>query len=63
MFLSLALLAIAQRLLSAAHYASDLVAGFTITTAIACAWIWLANRRVHRVTESERESSFEQTEA
>lgn len=63
MFLSLALLAIAQRLFSAAHYASDLVAGFTITTAIACAWIWLANRRVDRVTESERESSFEQKEA
>ena len=45
LFLSLATLAIAQRLFSAAHYASDLAAGFTITCSLAMAWIWLASRQ------------------
>jgi membrane-associated phospholipid phosphatase len=44
-FMSLALLAIAQRLFAAAHYASDLVAGATITCALTFAWIWLASRK------------------
>jgi membrane-associated phospholipid phosphatase len=44
LFLSLALLAIAQRLFAAAHYASDLFGGITITIAILFAWIWLGSR-------------------
>jgi membrane-associated phospholipid phosphatase len=49
LFMSLALLAIAQRLFSAAHYASDLVAGATITCAVTFAWIWLASRKQQHI--------------
>lgn len=44
LFLSLALLAIAQRLFAAAHYASDLLAGVMITFSILFAWLWLGSR-------------------
>lgn len=49
LFMSLALLAIAQRLFSAAHYASDLAAGATITCALTFAWIWLASRKHQQI--------------
>jgi membrane-associated phospholipid phosphatase len=45
LFLSLAILAAAQRLFSGAHYASDILAGVSITFLIAVAWIWLASRQ------------------
>jgi membrane-associated phospholipid phosphatase len=52
-FLTLAVLAMLQRLFSGAHYASDILAGVTITVAIAFSWMWLASRRHARAAKSE----------
>jgi membrane-associated phospholipid phosphatase len=55
-FLTLAVLAMLQRLFSGAHYASDILAGVTITVAIAFSWIWLASRKQSRAEKSEAQS-------
>jgi membrane-associated phospholipid phosphatase len=61
LFLSMALLAVAQRLFSGAHYASDLIAGITITCMILIAWLWLASRIPSQKTALDKASFTQNT--
>lgn len=55
-FLTLAVLAMLQRLFSGAHYASDILAGVTITVALAFSWMWLTSRWKARASNEESQT-------